>query len=847
MLLTDIVVDPSVNVRDGLDEATVEHYAAIFERLPPPVVYRLPDGTHLLAAGFHRMEAARRRGLETIEVEVREGTRRDAEVLAILDNAAHGRPYTRAERRRAIGRMLRLHPERADNWIAAELGVDGKTVRVVREEMEATSEIPKLERLVGRDGRERRRGVERAAGEGERVPAGAETRGGDGELGSNSGAGDELPPNDEAQDGPRGQRGGRFWERLTTVQAVTGVVRWEERHELIRAEVLDWLTGYEGPRFHAAIGDAPYGLEFLGLAWDRPGGNGFRRRHNPADVGRESVFGRLSARAPGFDAGLLRRYQQTMSGEVGFDGTGGGPRPGGQWNLGGGSLYQRWVTEWASALVERALHPGAVVAFFGGTRTWQRLACGLEDAGFEIFDTIVVWLYGQGMAKGLDVSKDLDRRAFLAWLETVPHGLSSRQVRLVASAAVQGVSYEERHCRSFEAARRGPGFQVRNFGPDDVRAGRAILADLVVRFWDGPPGTLPPGVRQVVGERQHGDGSTRQALPRQAQMGYDGGWKNTGYGLPVSVPSTSDAARWQGYNTHLKPAWEPVILARAPTQGLTYAGLATRYGTGLLNIDGCRIPIADDGGAWGSSNATCAPLFNASPGQHEYRSRPHPAGRWPANVMLDEEAAMALDATVGELRSGGFPARRVESKGWSGRWSEDPDELPHAGHLAGDRGGPSRFFQYVPKVPRWEAHVGLGDFYWATAPDSPTGFRRVSREEWEELPRNRRARGNVHPTRKPIRLLQTICELLLPPPLPADACPERSRRDGHGPLPRRLLDLFCGSGPGLVAGMYAGWDEVVGVEMIDDYVAMAEARLAWWLQFESYEQAAQGYRGQLAG
>lgn len=128
----------------------------------------------------------------------------------------------------------------------------------------------------------------------------------------------------------------------------------------------------------AVVTDPPYGLEFMGKDWDAPWktGNGFRRAANAADAERDNVFGRQSKRGPEYIAG------------VGF---------------------QQWCTTWATELL-RVLKPGGHILAFGGTRTWHRLAAAIEDAGFEIRDSMA-WLYGSGFPKSLDVSKAIDKAA----------------------------------------------------------------------------------------------------------------------------------------------------------------------------------------------------------------------------------------------------------------------------------------------------------------------------------------------------------------------------------------------------------------------------------------------------
>ncbi len=109
------------------------------------------------------------------------------------------------------------------------------------------------------------------------------------------------------------------------------------------------------------------------------------------------------------------------------------------------------------------------------------------------------------------------------------------------------------------------------------------------------------------------------------------------------------AKEWEGWGTALKPAWEPIIVAMKPLDG-TFAQNAERHGVAGLSIDAARIEGDAGSGVWGSSNATVERdrTFNASPDDEDYRSEKHPAGRWPANVILDEEAGAMLDEQSGD-------------------------------------------------------------------------------------------------------------------------------------------------------------------------------------------------------
>jgi hypothetical protein len=157
----------------------------------------------------------------------------------------------------------------------------------------------------------------------------------------------------------------------------------------------------------------------------------------------------------------------------------------------------------------------------------------------------------------------------------------------------------------------------------------------------------------------------------------------------------------------------------------------------------------------------------------------------------------------------------------------------NAGELYGNSGGASRFYvnadwqhevaeqlvqagpvHYCPKAPKKERNNGLDDFYWRRDKDSPTGFVRISQEEWEALPKRRRARGNIHSTVKPISLLKWLCHLLLPPPEYA---------------PRRILVPFAGSGSEAISAALVGFEEVMAVEMLRDYCDIGAARVAFWL------------------
>ena len=197
---------------------------------------------------------------------------------------------------------------------------------------------------------------------------------------------------------------------------------------------------------------------------------------------------------------------------------------------------------------------------------------------------------------------------------------------------------------------------------------------------------------------------------------------------------------WQGWGTALKPAHEPAVLARKPLCG-TVADNVTTWGVGALNIDGTRV-----GGE---------------------------SGRWPANVILDEDAAKALDEQSGVLSRTGSQGTRVKAEGLLGLGGDGNKNV-----FYGDSGGASRFF-YTAKASKAEREAGL---------DAPIGER-----------------ANIHPTVKPLSLMRYLVRLVTP-------------KGG------KVLDPFMGSGSTGCASILEGFD-FVGIDITPEYVAIAQKRI----------------------
>lgn len=247
--------------------------------------------------------------------------------------------------------------------------------------------------------------------------------------------------------------------------------------------------------------------------------------------------------------------------------------------------------------------------------------------------------------------------------------------------------------------------------------------------------------------------------------------------------------QFEGWGTALKPAWEPIIVAMKPLDG-TFAQNAEKWGVAGLNVDGGRVGAS--GGGWnglGSTHDESQWRLNNPDGMQRQ------SGRWPANLLLDEEASAMLDGVSGILTSGIFERRKSGSQ-----------FLAHANdakaQVTGDSGGASRFF-YVAKSGRSERNEGCDGIEekplnWSSGTKNPGSFQAEG---------TKKIASNNHPTVKPLDLMKYLCILT------------------RTPTGGIVLDPFAGSGTTLWAAEFHNrpW---IGIEMNVEYVAIAEARIA---------------------
>lgn len=236
-----------------------------------------------------------------------------------------------------------------------------------------------------------------------------------------------------------------------------------------------------------------------------------------------------------------------------------------------------------------------------------------------------------------------------------------------------------------------------------------------------------------------------------------------GQGFPKSLNVGKEVEAYEGWGTALKPANEPIVLARKPLSEKTVVANVLKWGTGGINVDGCRIPSDEKSYM---RVRTCDPQTKSWKNTSAIiQSTPSDDGRFPSNLLLDETAAEMLDEQSGILHSHGGGTTNSEGyKPGQTHFGMRGQKIPK-----GDSGGASRFF-YVAKTSKRE-----------------------------------RGEGNIHPTVKPIKLMSYLCRLITPP-------------NGI------VLDPFMGSGSTGIAAKNEGL-YFIGMEIDAGYFEIAEKRI----------------------
>lgn len=296
----------------------------------------------------------------------------------------------------------------------------------------------------------------------------------------------------------------------------------------------------------------------------------------------------------------------------------------------------------------RILKPGGHLLAFGGTRTYHRMTVAIEDAGFEIRDSLH-WIYGGGFPKGIDVAKAVDRVGGSSPKQQAGVLKQARQrAGMTVAQVAEAIGCTVTSVRDWEDGRaRAAGREVEHIVPSPTY--RERLADLLGYSADE---------RHIVGASER--------LGRK-----DGAVFQLGYaGVEYGEATTDNARAWSGWNTALKPAHEPIVLARKPLSG-TVATNVLEHGTGALNIDACRTTAGQDyrdkcASVVGIDSPRNGATLGDWTGTREDSA--HAAGRWPTNVLLGHSPecadACAPGCPVPELgpEARFFPVFRYEAK-----------------------------------------------------------------------------------------------------------------------------------------------------------------------------------------
>jgi DNA modification methylase/transcriptional regulator with XRE-family HTH domain len=285
------------------------------------------------------------------------------------------------------------------------------------------------------------------------------------------------------------------------------------------------------------------------------------------------------------------------------------------------------VDVWREAL--RVLRPGGHLLAFAGTRTQHRMAVAIEDAGFEIRD-MIAWVYGSGFPKSLDVSKAIDKRGGNAHL-TAEIGAALKTAR-----KARGISMSEADRTYCGGVTLWSWYEGRPAGQQmptaEVMAKVAADWPELQRYAD----LIAEAEREVVGQKRTGDPVSWYAESTRG----DGV-------LDITAPATPEAQQWAGWGTALKPALEPVTVARKPFKG-TVAANVLEHGTGAINVDGCRVGSEDMSGQWDRTwNDNTGEMGSRYPQSGRVPGKKVPPGRWPANLIhdnSDEPCALLSDA-----------------------------------------------------------------------------------------------------------------------------------------------------------------------------------------------------------
>ena len=390
-------------------------------------------------------------------------------------------------------------------------------------------------------------------------------------------------------------------------------------------------------------------------------------------------------------------------------------------------------------LAFQLLKPGGYLLAFSASRNYHRMAIAVEDAGFEIRDQIM-WIYGSGFPKNLNIGKGIDKKPN-ADLNEFSKALKERRIELGYSLSeADKLITGGTTMYSFLEGRKND-----DVYPPNREYWKNIKKHFGMNGWE----KIIENNLKVVGEK---DGS--YGYQKNGER-----WKNT----TNETELTSEIAKqYEGWGTALKPAHEPIVMARKPLEG-TVVDNVLKHGTGGINIDGCRIETEENlnGGAYAKNGNRGSLEGDIRSGASE--------GMFQSEKTIGEDFVQPI---------GRFPANVIHD-GLDTEWA--------------------RYF-YVPKTSKSERNQGLVEF-------DDKQYSHDGRKKSIENPyqRNKSISKNNHPTVKPQELMKYLCRLVTP-------------KGGT------VLDPFMGSGSTGMAAKDEGFD-FIGIEREKEYFEISEQRI----------------------
>jgi len=466
-------------------------------------------------------------------------------------------------------------------------------------------------------------------------------------------------------------------------------------NKIIQGDCLEVLKTLEDNSVDSIVTDPPYGIGFMGKAWDT---------FTPEAVGKSVEYSKV--RKPRLDGKSRKTNGAEDAGTYDL-------------SLRAKNEYQDWCYEWGKECF-RVLKPGGHILISNSTRMYHRMAVAIEDAGFEIRD-MIEWVYGSGFPKSLNIGKAVDK--------------------------------------------------------------------------------LQGNEREVVGERIR-IGDKKPYVNNNDEAMFNPGENNT---------VTKGTSEWEGWGTALKPAHEPICMARKPLSEKTVAENVLKWGTGGIDIDGSRVECSEIDKSQDRKMNQQADGFEKGWGmkpQGMVQVVDLIKGRFPANLIHDNSEEVR--ECFPESKS--VASKRGGATNGNGKNIDYGDFNRVEKYECGfnDSGNASRFFKsiiYTAKASKSERNRGCEELT-----KEVKGMNFGGELAGNGEPINIGTNKNFHPTVKPIALMEYLIKMVTP-------------KGGT------VLDPFAGSGTTLIAceKLNRKW---IGIEKEEEYVKIAEARIKPFLEQE---------------